>query len=935
MIGRDAELAVLVTALDAVAAGDGALLVVEGPAGIGKTTLLDATAARARHRGITVLRARGNPLERDFPFGIARQLFAPLQTGPSWPDLCRGPAALADRVLGAVPPPAGAADATAAAAHGLFCLTANQAAARRTVLCVDDLHWADLPSLRWLVGVARRVDDLGVALVAAVRTGVPSEDPGVLGELLAGASVRLGPLPPGPAAALVRAALPTAGPAFADACHQAAAGNPFLLGALLAQLAGGPMTPDAVAAAGTPGPERVGRWVDQQLRTLPDGCAELARTLAVLGPAPQPRHAAALAGLDLDRAAVLADTLRAAGILAPTETLALAHPIVATALHDGLGPGERGVRHARAARLLAADGGDPARAAPHLLRAAPAGDPAAVALLRAAAERSTARGAPEAAATFLRRALAEPPGDPEVDAAIRLDLALALAAERRPGATELAREVVARIHAPAARADAALRCGRGLALTGDGAAAIELYRMVLDDPAGVPEPALARLEAELVAAAWTDRRTLPLLRAALRRPRTAVPLWRVNAATAAVFAGGTAADCHALLDPVLDDDLLAAEPDSLLPTVATIGLILVEDLDRVRAMCRAAVVAAEERGWPSTAAHGRFLLAHALLAAGEVGPAAAEAGAAVAFKLRGATPAGALQWALAPLVDALVEAGRPAEAEAALAEARELPPDAVSTPMVLQSRARLRLVQGRPREALEDLREAGVRWAAAEVVHPGLVTWRADAVAPLLALGERTEAARLVREHAELAERAGTAGPRAAALRAAALLDRGGRIDLLRAAVRETAGSPARLAYAYALFDLGCALRRANQRTEAREPLRAALDIAAAGGAQRLAGRARDELHAAGARPRRDAVRGPDALTDGEQRVADLAARGLTNREIAERLTVSRRTVETHLAHAYQKLRIHSRAAPTAARCRRRASDRGTARRRARHSSPG
>ncbi|MEV0719226.1 ATP-binding protein, partial [Asanoa sp. NPDC050611] len=196
MIGRDAELAVLAGALAAAEAGSGTLLVLEGPAGIGKTTLLDAAATDARRRGLAVLRARGNPLERDFPFGIARQLFAPLQSATTWPGLCRGPAALADRVLGAATPaPANSADATAAAAHGLFCLTANQAAAERTVLCVDDLHWADLPSLRWLAGVARRVEDLGVAVVATVRSGDPSVSPGALDELLTGATVRLGPLP--------------------------------------------------------------------------------------------------------------------------------------------------------------------------------------------------------------------------------------------------------------------------------------------------------------------------------------------------------------------------------------------------------------------------------------------------------------------------------------------------------------------------------------------------------------------------------------------------------------------------------------------------------------------------------------------------------------------------------------------------------------------
>jgi DNA-binding NarL/FixJ family response regulator len=146
-------------------------------------------------------------------------------------------------------------------------------------------------------------------------------------------------------------------------------------------------------------------------------------------------------------------------------------------------------------------------------------------------------------------------------------------------------------------------------------------------------------------------------------------------------------------------------------------------------------------------------------------------------------------------------------------------------------------------------------------------------------------------------------------LRASALVaTRDRRIELLERAVRVTATAPARLQHGYALYDLGCALRRANRQVEARGPLRACLDLANAGGATRLAGKSMIELHAAGARPRRAATRGPAALTTAEHQVATLAASGYTNRQIAQRLTLSRRTIETHLAHTYQKLDIHSRA---------------------------
>jgi DNA-binding CsgD family transcriptional regulator len=924
--GRDAELVELAGGLAAAAAGAGRLVVVEGPAGIGKTTLLRAATALARERGMAVLRARGNPLERDYSFGVARQAFAPLRAGPHWPEVCRGPAALADRVLStALPEPASNTDAMYAATHGLYWLAVNQAERSPTVLFVDDAHWTDPPSLRWLVGLARSVEELPLTLVVAVRAGAPAADAGLVAELVAcaaGPAVRLGPLDAGPAADLVRAALPAADPAFARACHAAAGGNPFLLTALLAHLRAERVPPDegSVAALGTIGPSQVGRWVEQQLRRLPDGATALARALAVLGPAATLRHAAALAGVDAAAAAVLTDAMRATGILdasqgpgarASGRALAMAHPIVATALYEGIGPGERGLWHARAARLLA--DGDPERAAPHLLRAHPTGDGSTVDLLREAAARANARGAPETAVTYLRRALAEPP-DAAADPLVRLDLALALAAVRGPGAAELARDVVARIDAPAARAEAALRCARALALAGDSEVAVALHRLVLDRPAGVPASTLARVAAELAAAAWTDSRTKHLAHATISAARTdppPLPLWRVNAALEATFAGQPAPECLALLAPALDGGILAGETDSLLPTVAGIVLVATGDLGRARDASEAVVTDAAARGWLSTVAHGRFMRAWALLPAGAVGDAAADARAALDFKLSSATPVAGVLWALAPLVDALVEADRPDAAEAAIRSAGvDVPPEhTLISAMFLQSRARLRLAQERPADAGTDLDEAAARFAELDISHPAIATWRADAVGVLLALDRRADATRLAREHLVLAERAGVPGALCAALRAGALLaPPGRRVELLERAVRVTADAPARLQHAYALYDLGCALRRANRRTEAREPLRGALDLADAGGAARLAARALIELHAAGARPRRTALRGPTALTTAERQVASLAANGYTNRQIAQRLTLSRRTIETHLAHAYRKLDIRSRA---------------------------
>jgi DNA-binding NarL/FixJ family response regulator len=132
-------------------------------------------------------------------------------------------------------------------------------------------------------------------------------------------------------------------------------------------------------------------------------------------------------------------------------------------------------------------------------------------------------------------------------------------------------------------------------------------------------------------------------------------------------------------------------------------------------------------------------------------------------------------------------------------------------------------------------------------------------------------------------------------------------LELLRESVTVLQGSPAVLERAKSLAELGAALRRSGQRTAAREPLAEALDLAARCGARPLAARAREELKAAGARPRREWRRGVEALTPSEMRVARLAAQGRTNREIAQDLYVTLKTIEGHLASAYGKLGITGR----------------------------
>jgi DNA-binding CsgD family transcriptional regulator len=916
LLDRDPELTQLGRRLAAVRAGAGRVIVVEGPAGIGKSTLLAAAGRIARDNGATFLHARCSPLEQHAAWGVARQLFEPLRATPGWADLTVGAAGLAERALApeaAEPAPAG--EAMHAAVRGLVWLAGNLGEGGPAVLAVDDVHWADAPSLRWLAVLARSLDELPVGVLCAVRSGEPAGAPELLADVLAAAPeppVRPRALGPAASETLVRERLPAASGGFAHACHAVTGGNPFLLRALLTQLAADAVAPDDETAARLErfGSEQVGRVVERQLARLPDGAGSLARAVAVLGPRSPLRHAAGLARLDAAAAARAADALRAAALLDDGSGLTLAHPLIAATLYGSLPAGERALLHADAAALLARERAGPERIALHLLHTEPAGDADTVALLREAARRAGLRGAPQSAAAYLRRAVAEPPPDPAGDADVRLELGLALAAYMQPDAYALLHEAAAIASTPVQRGTIALSGARVLGLIGLFDQAVALSRHALEHSEAYPAELRERLEAEFVADGMVHVTTMAVARRHVReRSRPSVlDLWRVTEASLGMLENRPAAETLELMRPVLERDALAAEAGSLVISVATLHLIADDQLQSGVALADALIEVARPRGWLIALAHGSMFRAMARVRAGEIRDAEADARLAFDYKLPVA-PAPAMLWCLSFLVDALVEADDLAGADAALTAARQQgppPAGALAGPLALQSRARLRLAQHRPEDALADAEAAAARAAELGVRHAVFAGWRAEAVEALVVMDERAAARRLAREQVKLADRLGTPGARGAALRVLARTA-GRPIPLLEQAVEILARSPARLEHTRALVDLGAALRRANRRADAREPLRRALDEADRTGMLLLARRAREELNAAGARPRRTALSGPGALTPAEHRVASLAAHGHSNREIAEQLYITQRTVETHLTHAFQKLDIGSR----------------------------
>jgi DNA-binding CsgD family transcriptional regulator len=260
-------------------------------------------------------------------------------------------------------------------------------------------------------------------------------------------------------------------------------------------------------------------------------------------------------------------------------------------------------------------------------------------------------------------------------------------------------------------------------------------------------------------------------------------------------------------------------------------------------------------------------------------------------------------------VGARVERGEPEAAARALAPLEEWAEEPALGPATLRlARARLRIAQGRTEDALRDF--DGVRDVSdrSGIRSPSILPWRAEAAVAHLMLGDRAAARELAAEDLARARAFGTPRALGVALRACGLAEGGDEGEaLLREAADVLAASEARVELIRARVDLGAHLRRANRRAEAREHLRSALDAAHRAGAGALASRAEVELRATGARPRSLVLSGLDSLTASERRVAELAGEGMTNREIAQTLFVTARTVEGHLTQVFRKLDLTAR----------------------------
>ena len=343
LVDREHEMAVLRGKLDDLAEGRSGCLLVEGPAGIGKTRLLDELRGIAVAAGVWVRSARSSPLEHAFPWGVTRQLFE---------------AAAEDAVRH---------DERFAVLRGLCEVVTTLAKDAPFVLCVDDVQWSDEASVQFLAYLARRLEGIPVLLVLAMRTGEPHGADDLLAELAADESVsvlRPGPLSAQGTAALVTDRLGRGAEPFVAACHRMTSGNPLLLRQLLRALADEGVPPDTshVDTVRAVGSRAISSLVALRLRRMPATVTTVARAVAMLGPDAGLVTVADLAQHPEEDVAAALDVLARSEILLDGHPLDFVNPLVRDAIHADIPAGERALLQARLDRRLKSSSSQPSHA---------------------------------------------------------------------------------------------------------------------------------------------------------------------------------------------------------------------------------------------------------------------------------------------------------------------------------------------------------------------------------------------------------------------------------------------------------------------------------------------------------------------------------------------------------------------------------------------
>ncbi len=934
LLDRAADVAAVDAVIAAASNGVGGMLVVDGPAGLGKTALLKVAVDRAATAAARVLSARGSELEQGFPAGVVRQLFgtslvAPRDGGQSGgTDL---PAMLAVLHGSVTDREFSAAGVGFAVLQELYWMLVELSDAAPVVVLIDDARWADELSLRFLRFLGARLQDLPVAVIVACRPGWTGSDS--LATDPAVRMIRLSPLGRDSVASWLESELQQVpGAAFVDAVAQVTGGNPLLVREVIRELAAERIGPDDARAARVESlsPRGVATAVLLRLAGASEAAWALVRTAAVLEVC-DVSLAAALADLSDASARAAAAELARRGVLAGEQPLRFAHPLLRTAVYEQLSSEDRAAGHARAAQLLLAGGEAAERIAPHVLLAPP---PThwAVATLRAAASQAAATGLASVAATYLHRAAddvaadargpdAAEAADTDLFAQILIELGRVSAAFDAAAAIEqLTRAAAAAAHLPT-RVRAAIELSRVQRVIGQGSAAVDTLLAVqpLRSSADPGDDRLAeQVNMELLACSAisiTARRRLTGWRARVTADRS-VPAdaggWeRMVAATAALdgaldgeprrvvaaHAAGALAGLHSAV---------ARPLEGVVMSLVGLAQLLIDDLDQAERIFTALVEQTRDPGYADRQAAMLAQRASLWLRTGQLSGARAEAERALALGAATGTNRNLLPRAAAVLLSVAAQQGTDPPL-ALLVD--DIEPDSIAVRLLAYSRAELLLARGEPAAAAQAFDRYGrlnleLGWRG--VASP----WRSQLALALRASDTAVPTGRLaelVEAELDVARRSQVARAVGIALRAHGLLAHGAsRTELLVEAANVLDAAATRLERAWTLADLGRAQLADGRGRDARTALATAHEIATACGATRLADRAAADLLAAGARPRRPAT-GAAALTPAERTVAQHAAAGLSNRKIAQTLFVTEKTVETHLHSVFHKLGVTSR----------------------------
>lgn len=932
LLEREREVARISEAIECATRSDGRMLLIEGPFGSGKSRLLEEARHMGAERDMAVLQARCGQLETSYDFGVVMTLLEE-RISRAAPEeqqrLLRGRAQLAAPLLlppsGASQPP-GAPDEFSLL-HGLYWCIVNLSEPSGCLLVVDDVHWADCLSLQFLSYLAQRLADLPVTMVVAMRTGEPpahAELVAHLGGLASGAPIR----PPALSKEGIREVLALAqvpdgmSEDFVDATWRVTQGNLYLLRELVLAIRDEPLhsSEQPASALARFAPESVGRSVVQRISRLGTDALAVAQACAILGE-DLPLHCAALlAQLDPAAAAAASEQLVAAQVLVSTETTAFVHPMLRTALYAEYEPGRRPGAHLDVAHLLRDQALPADRVAHHLMLGVPTREPWARKALLDGAREAVRKGAPATATRYLHRLLEVIPQS-ERTASLLLEVGLVEADCGETTARSRLEEALAVLEDPLEQAPVLRALGETVYHSGRPDEAAAIFRRGAELFASVDPTVALEFEAAFTCAGQWVVSLRPDVATRLQHLVRRIPddrplrdAERTLLASLANFRSLTepqAADHVALARRALDGGALLAQhtSESISINMALYALIQGGRPDEAERQADLLLEDARQRGSAPAFAEASMVRALALLHQGRLCEAIADAQTAIDGIQRG--------WVLLTplpqgvLARCLIERG---ELEAAETVMREAP---LTAPVVRNDGAlayvrwiegHLCLRSGDPRAALENFLATGVALAPAGMVSPAITPWRHMAAIAAHAAGDDKRSRRLAEEAVTIGKSFGLPAAEAVGLRARSLTEDAATAgETLREALRLIEPTTARLEVAYTLLDLGELEKRVGNVASGRDYLRRALELAHQCGATALETRIRDALTALGARPRRPSLTGRDALTAGERRVADLAAQGITNRSIAERLFLTKSTVDWHLRNVYRKLDISSR----------------------------